>query len=143
MGDMFQVKVKGLKELEQKFKEIDISMQKVLAEATAQGAAVVAREAKINSRKGGDDFPNKITGNLMRSIKPLYVIMEPTRCEIQVGSAMIYARRLEYGFMDKDKRGRQFHQKPRPFLRPALDENEAKVQRAFNLQVKEFLRLVT
>jgi HK97 gp10 family phage protein len=33
-----------------------------------------------------------------------------------------HARRIEYGFLGKDKLGRRYHQPPRPYLRPAFDE---------------------
>lgn len=44
-----------------------------------------------------------------------------------VGTNVVYARRLEYGFMKKDKLGRSYHQAPRPYLRPALEKNKAKL----------------
>lgn len=143
MGEMFTVKVTGIKELKKKFEQIDISLQQILYEATAEGAGVVVREAGINSQRGGDEFPNRITGNLLRSIKMLHVEKKPTRCTIKVGSAMAYALRLEKGFMDTDSRGRRYHQKARPFLRPALDEFQDEIQDSIGATVRDFIKLVT
>jgi HK97 gp10 family phage protein len=148
MADMFRVEVKGIKELQAKFKQIDAEMQAMLSQATSAGAAVVVREAKINSGRGGTakysnlegrGFPHRITGTLMRSIKEVRKTKSPTRCESQVGSTIEYAMRLEMGFMDTDSLGRRYHQQPRPFLRPALDENEAEIRKAFEEKIKKIL----
>lgn len=137
MADI-RIEIKGIKELQAKFKQIDAEMQRMLAHATSAGAAVVVREAKINSDKGGN-FPTRRTGTLMRSIKEVRKTESPARCESQVGSTVEYAMRLEKGFMDTDRLGRRYHQQPRPFLRPALDENEAEIQKAFEEKIKQIL----
>lgn len=139
MADMFKIEIKGLEELKNKFQALDIEMGRLIKEATAAGAAVVVREAAINSRKGGDEFPHRITGNLMRSITIIRKKETPGRVEIQAGSAMDYACRLEYGFNDTDKRGRRYHQRPRPFLRPALDEHKDEIQEEFDVRIKQAL----
>lgn len=140
MADAFRIEVKGIKELQNTFKQIDLELQQALYEAVSSGAAVVVREAKLNSERGGDEFPHRITGNLMRSIKEVRIKGLGTRVESQVGSTMKYARRLEKGFMDVDRLGRRYHQPPRPFLRPALDENEAEVIEAFEKKIEEIIR---
>lgn len=140
MADAFRVEVKGIKELQNTFKQIHLEFQQVLSEAVSAGSMVVVREAKLNSERGGDEFPHRITGNLMRSIKEIRKKEAGTKVESQVGSTMKYARRLEKGFMDVDKLGRRYHQPPRPFLRPALDENEAEVVEAFEKKIEEIIR---
>lgn len=137
MADMFRIEIRGLEELEAKFSGMETQLTKILETATAAGAAVIVREAAINSRKGGDEFPHRITGNLMRSITVIRKKTTPGRVEMQVGSAMEYALRLEYGFNDVDKKGRRYHQRPRPFLRPALDENTEEIQGEFEQAVKK------
>lgn len=139
MADMFKVNVKGIKALQKEFKKIDSEMQQALSQATSAGASVVIREAKINSDKGGSEFPNRITGTLMRNIKEVRKEKSPVRCVSQVGATVEYARRLENGFMDTDSLGRRYHQRPRPFLRPALDENTDEVQKAFVKKIKKVL----
>jgi hypothetical protein len=49
---------------------------------------------------------------------------------------MKYALRLEYGFYDIDSLGRMYNQMARPFLRPALDENEDKILGAFEDKIE-------
>lgn len=67
------------------------------------------------------------TGTLRRSI---HVEMINSGSAI-VGTDLPYARRLEYGFSDRDKRGRMYHQPARPYFRPPLDENWQKYQRMY------------
>jgi HK97 gp10 family phage protein len=138
MADDFRIEIKGLEELLNKFATMEGQLDKILEQATAAGAAVVVREAAINSGKGGDEFPHRITGNLMRSITVIRKKGTPGRVEMQVGSAMDYALRLEFGFNDVDKKGRRYHQKPRPFLRPALDEHKDEIQEEFEKAVRQF-----
>lgn len=135
----FRIEIGGIEELESKLQALEKKMEDLLFEATAEGAAVVTREAKINSQRGGDSFPNRITGNLMRSIKPIKTVKTPLRSEFKVGSAMIYALRLEYGFSDTDKRGRKYHQPARPYLRPALDEHKNEINEAFRERIRKAL----
>lgn len=139
MGDMFKVNVSGIKALQKEFKKLDSEMQTVLSQATSAGASVVVREAKINSGLGGNDHPNRITGTLMRNIKEVRKEKSPTRCVSQVGATVGYAMRLEKGFSDFDKLGRLYHQRPRPFLRPALDDNTTEIQKAFRMKVQRFV----
>ncbi len=140
MAETFKLKVEGIKELQAAFDKLDKEFQGALADAVSQAAAVVEREAKANSERGGSSFPHRITGNLMNSIKEIRQNSQPGRVESQVGSDMVYAPRLEYGFMDVDRLGRRYNQHPRPFLRPALDDNEAEIQAAFEKAFKEILR---
>jgi hypothetical protein len=129
-GINFRIDIGGIEAVEAKLRAIEVQMKELLYLATAGGANVIVREGKINSGKGGE-FPNRITGNLMRSIKAIPKESTSTRCVFEIGSDMNYAARLEYGFSEKDKLGRQYHQKPRPYLRPALDENKDRVNEAF------------
>ena len=127
----FQVTVKGLDELRTKIKMMGDGMADILEEATVLGAVPVVKAAQRNSKKGGKKFPHLRTGNLFENIaefSPAIVSKTQSRVEVAVGSSMEYARRLELGFSGTDSRGRTYHQSPRPFLRPALDDNQAKVQ---------------
>lgn len=62
--------------------------------------------------------------------------------EVQVGTDVPYARRIEYGFMGKDKLGRRYHQTPRPYLRPAFDELRDDATREVGEAVKDQLRKI-
>ena len=49
-----------------------------------------------------------------------------------VGTNVEYARRIEFGFLNKtDKLGRTFFQPSLPYLRPALHKNEKKIAKLF------------
>jgi phage gpG-like protein len=47
---------------------------------------------------------------------------EAHRIVAKIGTNVKYAHRLEMGFVGQDSLGRNVHQGPRPFLRPALDK---------------------
>lgn len=88
---------------------------KALNDPLLLGGWLIANEAKKRA-------PYK-TGTLRRDIRP--EIVEDG--VVVVGTSVPYARRIEFGFIGKDSRGRSYHQAARPFLRPAYDEkkNEA------------------
>jgi hypothetical protein len=46
-----------------------------------------------------------------------------------IGSALVYARRLELGFVGVDTAGRTINQGPRPYLRPSVIENKKLILR--------------
>lgn len=139
---MFKMTVHGIEELQRKLETIGKDIADVLEEATIAGSMVVVREAQENSAKGGA-FPNRVTGNLFRNIaavSPISVKKSPGQVEVLVGSTAEYARRLEYGFVGTDKKGRRYNQQPRPFLRPALDENTDEIEKAIAKKLEQVVR---
>lgn len=125
----FQVVLKGFDELRAKLRGLGNDMADVLEDATIKGAVVVVKAAQENSKRGGYAYPHRITGNLFDHIgPPVTVSKTQNRVEVAVGSQADYSRRLELGFMGRDSRGRYYHQGPRSFLRPALDDNTDKVE---------------
>src|ERR1041385_5582267 len=76
--------------------------------------------------------PHVLYGRLRQSIRhALSVTAEGITG--RVGSNVIYARRLELGFVGTDAKGRNYNQAPRPYLRPAILNNRARI---FELIVK-------
>jgi hypothetical protein len=74
------------------------------------------------------------TGTLRRSIH----VEEVSSDMMLVGTDLPYARRLEYGFYQGDgftggvdKLGRKYHQLPRPYFRPPMDNNFDKYQKIY------------
>ncbi len=74
--------------------------------------------------------PHKVTGRLFRSIATSVVASSQAVLGL-VGTNVKYARRLEYGFVGTDAKGRTVHQEPRPFLRPAIPKNRARLNSIF------------
>lgn len=138
----FTVKIEGVEELRAKLKAMGKDLSDAIEEAVFQGATVVVRAAQENSAKGGS-YPHRITGNLFRSIpavSPAIMSKTATRVEVAVGSSAEYARRLELGFMGTDSRGRHYHQGPRPYLRPALDDNVKQVENEVKKRMNQILQ---
>ena len=59
--------------------------------------------------------------------------------EVYGGTDVPYGRRIEMGFEDTDSLGRSFHQKARPFLRPAFDTKRVEAVEAMR---KAFVDLI-
>ena len=60
--------------------------------------------------------------------------------EVYVGTNLEYARRQEYGFNGADSLGRVYNQAPRPYLRPAIDENGNAVREEIAAALIELIR---
>lgn len=54
-----------------------------------------------------------------------------------VGSNVEYARRLEFGFVGTDKRGRRINQPERPYLRPAVFNNKTEIIKQLEIGAKK------
>lgn len=92
---------------------------------------VLGSEAALACVKAGarvllnEVVPNApyLTGTYRRSIR----IEDVSETEVVVGSDVPYARRLEFGFVGVDKRGRHYHQAPQPHWRPAMAYKRAAI----------------
>jgi HK97 gp10 family phage protein len=94
---------------------------KAMVGALMAGALVVQNDAKRRA-------PVK-TGNLRRSIHIVILLARGSRAAVAVGTDAAYGRRIEFGFTDRDSLGREYNQPPRPYLRPALDNNRDEIRR--------------
>jgi hypothetical protein len=83
-----------------------------------------------------------LSGTLRKSIhvEPMQGVIKDSqgRAYVVVGTDVVYARRLEYGFYSGDgftggvdSLGRQYNQAPRPYFRPPLDNNFEKYQKIY------------
>jgi hypothetical protein len=72
--------------------------------------------------------PHVLTGRLRQSIA-WEVTVEPNAVVGRVGTNVVYARRLELGFVGTDSLGRNINQEARPYLRPSLEENRNEIIR--------------
>ena len=112
---------------------------KMLMESAKAGGHVVEGHAKINASKGGKEHLNIRMGILVNSISVSEGKQMPTRAWADIGTNIIYARIHELGGIIKpvvanmlswvnDAGERIFAGlvsiPARPYLRPAIDENE-------------------
>ena len=110
MTEGLTIKVEGIKELQAKFKVLDVSIQNIMSQAVSQGAAVVERDAKQRVRVR--------TGRLRNSIREMKQTKTASRVESQVGTDVEYGPANEFG---------SARLSAQPFLRPAIDNNEAEI----------------
>jgi len=117
-----KVVLEGEDELLQKFAQMQAAAKgKAIRNAVRAGALVVENSAK-------EKAPWK-TGNLSRSIHHQIGSDGPGRVAATVGTDVVYAARQEFGFVGADSLGRVYNQAARPYLRPALDENRAEIEK--------------
>lgn len=99
----------------------------VLAALTAHrvrlglGAERAVRKATLATRNTASTLAPVRTGTLRRS----YHTEFPTPLVGVVGTDLVYARRVEYGFVGVDALGRFYDQAPRAHLGPAFDIHSA------------------
>ena len=130
----------------------------MLMEAAKAGGHVVEGEAKLNASKGGDDHLNIGEGTLTSSIEVTKEKQTQTLAEVGIGTNIIYARIHELGGIIKavsakmlswidDAGNRIFanlvHMPARPYLRPAMDENEDKIVKAVETEIWRNLKKAT
>lgn len=105
------------------------------ADAATKGAVAEAAhlvEAKAKANAAGRPGPRVVSGDLRRSIHVDGPIREGTLgYSAQVGPSVIYARRIELGFVGTDSIGRHYNQQPYPYLRPGFDEAKSSFDEIF------------
>lgn len=109
------------------------------------GGHVVEGHAKVNASKGGDDHLNIGEGTLVNSIHVAEVERGAKRAFVGIGTNIIYGRIHELGGIivpvvakmlswvnDQGQRifANAVHMPARPYLRPAMDENEDDIVKA-------------
>ena len=60
--------------------------------------------------------------------------------QVEVGTNLVYAPRIEYGFSGKDKLGRTYNQPPHPYLRTAFDQEKDNVAREIDRVLDQLIR---
>jgi HK97 gp10 family phage protein len=111
--------VTGMADLLKSFKDLTS-----LAERNKTIAIKLVANQYKNDVQAGAPY---LTGTLRRSI---HVEMVDSSSAL-VGTDLPYAKRQEYGFMDKDKLGRVYHQKAHPYFRPPMENNQEQYQRMY------------
>ena len=89
------------------------------------GRALVAGAMKV--RNEARNLAPVKTGNLKRSIDVGNLQSSGDTMTVEVGTDVVYAARIEYGFKGVDSLGRRYKQDGRPYLEPALKAKEKEV----------------
>ena len=128
MADPVRMEIVNLAEWKDKLQAMskELSEQAVVRALTA-GALLIENDAKANA-------PYK-TGTLRRSIHT----EQGDGMEVIVGTDLDYAARVEFGFMQADSLGRNYHQPAQPYLRPAWDDNIDRAMEEIGVALGELL----
>lgn len=144
---MFTAVVKGDAQVRRKLDSLGNALARgPIIENALRAAALIAMNAAKQKAL-------VLTGNLRRSIHVAgwgdgfelptdgdTLPKPPGRNVVAVGTNVIYAKRIEFGFAGADSKGRRYHQPATPFLRPALDENQAEMHREFSEALGDLMR---
>jgi hypothetical protein len=107
--------------------------------AVMHAALMVQTRTQANASlpASGPPGPRAITGDYRGS----WGVTQPTVTSggfaATVATNKPQARRLEYGFVGVDARGRHYNQRPYPHLRPAVEATEPEFQAALRAAVQE------
>jgi len=116
----------------------------MLMDAAEAGGFVVEGHAKI---KAGSGRPGLImrTGALVNSIIVDKIKKSKTFAQVGIGTNLVYARIHELGGIIKNAFGRGIivHMPARPYLRPAMDENEKDIVGAVEAEIWRNLNKAT
>jgi len=113
----------------------------LLMDAALAGGHVVEGHAKVNAGSGRPGLEIQ-TGTLVNSINVSEGKKTKTSAEAHIGTNVVYARIHELGGIIKGAfgiPGSIVHMPARPYLRPALDENENDVITAVKTEIKRNL----
>jgi hypothetical protein len=134
-GVRVTAKVVGIERQQERFREFAQSLQgDELLDCITAGALLVENAAK-------EKCPY-ITGTLRRSIHTEGRQESGTNVYALVGTDVVYARRIEYGFAGRDSLGRLYDQAAQPYLRPALDEKRDAVRREIRAAIEQKIAAV-
>lgn len=125
------VRLSGLDALSLKVRYLRDAARTGLRFGVSEAAGMFEAEAKT-------DAPAK-TGRLRDSIHTGTVTDEDQRQELSVSPDTPYAHRIEFGFIGTDSLGRNYHQAPEPYMRPAFDAKEDEARDAIKSGVLDQL----
>lgn len=103
--------------------EVNNAVKKGAKDAIEKGCSLVEADAKRNCPV----VTTRLRGSITHEVEELAG---------RVGSNVIYARRVELGFVGVDSLGRKYNQKPRPYLRTALEKNRKAIEGLFKNLIK-------
>jgi len=113
------MKITGISEVRKAL----VALEKEIKQRQKTAVKLAANEYKNDVQQ---DAPYK-TGTYRRSI---HVEMQGDDTAL-VGTNLVYAKRLEYGFVGADSLGRVYNYSGKPHFRPNLDKNHDKYVRIY------------
>lgn len=113
----------------------------VLMRGAKAGGHVIEGHAKVNASSGRPGLEVQ-TGALVNSINVEESKQSATYAEVNVGPSVVYARIHEYGGVIVQRRGEKditIVIPARPYMRPAVDNNEDDIETAVGTEIRRNL----
>ncbi len=135
------VQLAGVNTVDLRTKALIAAARRGMSDGISEGAQLLVTEAQ--------SIVPVDTGHLRDSIHAELVEATDTKISVVVtpaydepnrwGFEPAYARRIEYGFMQADSLGRNYHQPAQPYMRPAWDAKQDEVRQTIKDHVIEEL----
>lgn len=149
------IKVVNLKGFNRQLEDLKGTARgEALKQAGMAGGQVIEAAAKVNAEA---QFRGSSTGTLKESIHTEIVKADQNAVTVHIGTGLIYARIQEFGgwieattakalswINEQGERvfAKKVHLDPRPYLRPAFDENQDKAVKAIGESIKRSIERV-
>jgi hypothetical protein len=123
-------------------KDINETVNGAIKIVAAQAQTHVTKKIKTNKSIVTSNLINSITYSTDSAAGEMggktdgKELSKPEKMIAKIGTTVVYAPRVEFGFVGTDSLGRKYNQAPKSFLRSALKENEKKLQNLFALVIK-------
>ncbi len=143
------IKVVNLREFNKQLEDLKGAARgEALKRAGMAGGQVIQAAARVNAEA---QFRGNPTGTLKESIHTEIAESSENSVTVHIGTGLIYARIQEFGgwikpvtakvlswINEEGKRvfAKKVHLDPRPYLRPAFDENQDKAVKAIGASIK-------
>jgi hypothetical protein len=103
----------------------------------AVGVGWVSDRLRLNKSVVTSNLVNSITYSTSKTQGPISggtdgkQLSKGDEMTVKIGSSVVYAARVEFGFVGKDSLGRNYNQAAKPYMRPAITEHKAEIEKVF------------
>lgn len=110
----------------------NIEIEKAVKEKATKAIKIVASQLVTNVQEKIRKNKSIVTSNLINSIQAGDV----DNLTVKVGTNVVYAPRVEFGFVGRDSLGRYYNQAPKSFMRSTIYETKNKLIKLFGLLMR-------
>lgn len=115
-------------------KTINKKLEDALVLLGAAGVSWVTQKIRFNKSIVTGNLINSITYSTKSVSNPVSnttgsKLEKPTELSVKIGTNVVYAARVEFGFIGQDSLGRTYNQLPKSYLRAGIAEHKKDVEK--------------
>lgn len=123
-------------------KRVDDRVEKALTVIGTAGVSHVTARIRKNKSIVSSNLINSITYSTSEDQQAVSqgdgkTLSKAQRGGVKIGTTVVYAPRVEFGFTGTDSLGREYNQPAKSFLRSALLDNKTKLNNLFKLMMRK------